>query len=271
MLLIAFAAVSARWSRCSSIISWNACCAPPHASTICRRPSPFLARISYWPRASASSFAKIAPWPAPSASMRVTSGVASASTICFAFDAFATASSSARFSCSILIASAWAALASARVLRLAHAGVGLALARLAASGTPRPRSRAASRWPSRRRPSPCSRRATALALASATAMRICPLGLLDLRLLLEGRGPLADLLLLLELGDPHQAARARRPCVPISWSLMALATWIGLLAVGLGDADRAASSPARRRRSGPAGSRSTPPCGRWPRCSPTRR
>jgi hypothetical protein len=31
--------------------------APPHASTISLRPSPFLARISYWPRASASSLA----------------------------------------------------------------------------------------------------------------------------------------------------------------------------------------------------------------------
>ncbi len=33
--------------------------APPHASMICFKPSPFLARISYWPRASASSLAKI--------------------------------------------------------------------------------------------------------------------------------------------------------------------------------------------------------------------
>ena len=31
--------------------------APPHASMIFFNPSPFLARISYWPRASASSLA----------------------------------------------------------------------------------------------------------------------------------------------------------------------------------------------------------------------
>ena len=54
-LLIACAAVFESASMCSSIIIWKAGCAPPQASMMRFRPSPFLARISNWPRASASS------------------------------------------------------------------------------------------------------------------------------------------------------------------------------------------------------------------------
>ena len=196
------------------------------------------------------------PRPRPRASIRACSASASASTITCAFSALRDAprarrASRPRSSC----ACASAALRLGQVLRLAHRGLGLALARLADAGTPRPRCTCRSALAcGDRRPWPCSRRRPPAALASATAMRICALGLRDLRLLLEG------------------GASARRPCVSLSSS----ATRTGVLALGLlradlaqllgvGDLDRAArgrprrrrsrrASPARRRRSRPAGS-----------------
>ena len=57
MFEMAWADAWARASMCSSMSIWKAAWADPHASMIFLRPSPFLARISYWPLASAWSLA----------------------------------------------------------------------------------------------------------------------------------------------------------------------------------------------------------------------
>jgi hypothetical protein len=57
MFAIAEAAVFESSSTCSSISMRNAASDPPQLSMIFFRPSPLRARISYWPRASASSLA----------------------------------------------------------------------------------------------------------------------------------------------------------------------------------------------------------------------
>src|SRR5690606_24444075 len=79
MLLIASAALSARYSIFSSMRRRYASSALPHAATIRSRPSAFFDSFSYSPRASASSRAKIAA-ASPSASSRLLSASASAST-----------------------------------------------------------------------------------------------------------------------------------------------------------------------------------------------
>ena len=76
----------------------------------------------------------------------------------------------------------------------------------------------------------------ALASASATAMRICCSASLTCDVALEGGRLLADRLFLLELGERTACSRwASR--VPISRCLLALATWIDLVALGVGHAD----------------------------------
>ena len=89
--------------------------------------------------------------------------------------------------------------------------------------------------------------AIALALASARAMRIGPLGVLDLGVALEARRLLADLLLLVQFGQAHGL-------LALGFAGADLAQLVGvghlddLVALGLGHADLAQSSPARPRR-----------------------
>ena len=218
------------------------------------KPSPFLARISYWPRASASSLAKIAAASALGLDAAPARPSASASTIICAFSALAGASSSARFSASIFSACASAALRHRPVLRLA---------------APPPRPRASS---SRRAgtPRPCltaqvgvgdcaaTARPSALALlAGRRACRVRPRRPRDRRLCSPTSGPSLAPIALSLLDQPVGASarrpaapsRARRPGRPARASASRVP--ISRSFVGVGDLDRPARARPRRRRSAP--------------------
>ena len=230
----------------------------------------------------------------PSASMRRFSASASASTMILAFSALAGASTAARRSASTRSACARRRLGHGAVLRFLHRGLGLAFARLAELkglglfhlqgslgdgdlrlGHGLAGDRLGVGVGERRCASACSSVLLAApppwCSASARAMRTPgPFGVLDLGVALKARRLLADLLLLVQLGDAH-----RLFALGFMHADLARACWRW----PPGCSSRARPRPRRwrpfalagPRRWSPAAPPARPPSCQSPRCSPIRR
>ena len=267
------------------------------------RPSPFLARISYWPRASASSLAKIAAACGLGLDASPSRPRPRRRRSILAFSALAGASSDGPLLGLDLLGLGQGGLRHRPVLRLQHRRLGLALLRLAELVRlgllhlkRRPGPRRSSAWA-------VASPAIALALASARRTRFSRSASATCASRSNAACLLADLLVAVELGDadrllplrlldqrflfeqrpsarrPAAPCRAGRPGPPARGSprgCRSRAAWWrwppGWPARARPRRRRSGpSSPARRRRSSPAGSPAPPPCGRSPRCSPPRR
>ena len=138
MFEIAWADASASLSMCSSISSWNACLAPPHASMICLQALALLGQDLVLPAGLGFELGEDRRGLGLGLDAWRFSASASASTMIFAFSALAGASSAARCLGLDLLGLGQRRLGHRPVLRLQHRGLGLALLRLARAGTPRP-------------------------------------------------------------------------------------------------------------------------------------